>query len=386
MGRKKVETQWKLRPNGWSYSYEQDGKLKWKATGEKDIDAAKRKRDRDVGDQNHLKTIHGDKTISELIAYRRAHYLAPGGSGANNASKRGFLWELDMLDDRFGHLKPMQLSQRQILDWVMEGQLKPQTIGTYIGTLKGVFTVNVADGELLKEHVPHLVGPKKVDNDEVEVFNFGDVERIWDAIIKIGDQRGRINDAGKFAIIAMETGQRQSVIQDLTYAQLHSPDDGYINFTKDKKTSKSAGVVGMSDRLAPLLARFWDERLPGRDTYIMDSPKTQRIRRHFRHIIKVAGLGTDPGDWPNPHKFRHHYGAQKLHEGFADQDIADQMGHSLQTFRRHYRHLLNNERLRKVANPHRVKIHQIDGQTVYEDIENQSGTVYLKPWEKGTKS
>ena len=160
---------------------------------------------------------------------------------------------------------------------------------------------------------------------------------------QIKGSKERISREGRFCIIAMETAQRKSAIQELQWDQ--------VDFTRmviqfnprgRNQTSKRRPALPISDRLMVLLKTAFEERTKD---YVLDS-KTD-VHYGVKRIFADLGI-----EGASPHTFRHTWATHAIEDGISISKVAEFLGDSEETVKENYKHL-QPDYLRDVIN--RVK-------------------------------
>ena len=140
----------------------------------------------------------------------------------------------------------------------------------------------------------------------------------------------RISRVGKFIMIAMETAQRKTAIEELTWDQIDLKNNR-INFNKPGRTQtkKKRPTIPISPRLRPFLELIKPEAINNfvldRDTSVYEAVKS------FTNNLNIEGV--------HPHVFRHTWATHAVMRGVSLNKVAQFLGDRIKTVEDNYAHL-----------------------------------------------
>ena len=140
----------------------------------------------------------------------------------------------------------------------------------------------------------------------------------------------RMSRVGRFVILAMETAQRTTAIQSLTWDQVNF-ERNQIKFNPEGRlqTNKKRPVLSISPKLRPVLERAKGEAI---NKFVLDKPTTnyEAVKR-LGESLGIYGL--------HPHVFRHTWATRAVTRGVPIEKVAKFMGDTVETVRNNYEHL-----------------------------------------------
>jgi len=142
--------------------------------------------------------------------------------------------------------------------------------------------------------------------------------------------KARISREGRFCILAMETAQRKSAIQELKWEQVDFA-TLLIKFNPDGRiqTQKRRPTLPISEKLLVMLQIAYEERI---NDYVLDV-KTD-VHYGVKRIFEDLGIET-----ASPHTFRHTFATHRITEGVPVDKVAMFLGDEENTVRKNYAHL-----------------------------------------------
>ena len=140
----------------------------------------------------------------------------------------------------------------------------------------------------------------------------------------------RMSRVGRFIMVALETAQRKTSIEELRWDQVDF-DRNIIAFNPVGRlqTIKKRPTITISRTLRPVLERAKDEAI---NSFVLDSPKS--------NYEAVVAVGRDLGiDGLTPHVFRHTWATRAVMRGVPIEKVAMFLGDNIKTVRDNYEHL-----------------------------------------------
>ena len=157
---------------------------------------------------------------------------------------------------------------------------------------------------------------------------------------QVKGSKERISREGRFCIIAKETAQRKSAIQELTWDQVDFSREVIIFNPRGRhQTSKRRPALPISDLLMVLLKIAYEERI---NDYVLDT-KTD-VHYGVKRIFADLGI-----EGASPHTFRHTWATHAIEDGVPISKVAEFLGDSEETVKENYKHL-QPDYLRDVIN------------------------------------
>lgn len=240
-----------------------------------------------------------------------------------------------------GDLTPEELTPQRIAlykkrrrDGIVNGrEVKDGTIRRELVTLNAAFNHARKHRRISADDIPNIALPPQpaprdmwLDESEEEAF--------WNmAAATSGERLSRLH---RFVAIALETSARRRSIEGLRWKQIDL-DAGLIRFDDDGKRQKNKRrvAVPISDRLAPILRRAFDER--GDSDYVLDTPFS--IQHHFEALVsRFAAAHGERFAKITCHTLRHTWATLAARAGVDLYEIAGVLGDTLATVERNYLH------------------------------------------------
>ena len=140
----------------------------------------------------------------------------------------------------------------------------------------------------------------------------------------------RMSRVGRFVMLAMETAQRKTAIEQLRWDQIDFERNQIVfNPAGRLQTIKKRPTISISPKLRPVLENAKGESINDfvldRATNIYDALKT------LGDSLGIDGL--------HPHVFRHTWATRAITRGVSIEKVAKFMGDSVETVRNNYEHL-----------------------------------------------
>jgi len=148
-----------------------------------------------------------------------------------------------------------------------------------------------------------------------------------------GRKTNRMSRVGRFIMIALETAQRKSAIETLSWDQVDL-NRNQIQFNPQGRlqTIKRRPALSISPKLRPVLEMAKAEAI---NNYVLDRPT------NLYEAVKTLGRNLGIDDL-HPHVFRHTWATRAITRGVAIEKVAKFMGDSVDTVRKNYEHLAPN--------------------------------------------
>lgn len=135
----------------------------------------------------------------------------------------------------------------------------------------------------------------------------------------------------RFVALAYWTASRRRALEELRWDQVDFERELiHLNPRGRRQSAKRRGIVPIHPRLREILERAWTERT---GPFVLDNDAD--LIQGFGRLVARAGLGRDV----TPHTLRHTRATHLAIRGVRMEDIADLLGDTVDTVRKHYRHL-----------------------------------------------
>ena len=304
--------------SGWYYVRWHDGQRSRRESLEtKDLEEAKTHFSQwliiDTLPANH------DYTIDELFGLYDDEHLGTVADPSRARQRLGFLRQ------HFGNLTPDMIRPNVVMDYLKKRPVTSSTVRGELAILKAALNHNVKAGRI--DSFPHIQLPPKgeprdrwLTTVEVhELFNNAEARR----------QADRLSRVERFIWIALEAAARKRTIEQLTWDRVDL-ERGTIDFRVPGKaaTKKRQARVPVSDRLAPVLERAYNEK---KGNYVLDHSGS--IRTAFENLAITSGM-----TGVTPHVLRHTAATHMAQRGVSLWQIAGILGNSVQMVEETYAH------------------------------------------------
>lgn len=229
------------------------------------------------------------------------------------------------------------------------GPAAPSTIRKEMSSLRAALNFMVNRVEPKERRIPQGIIPyvelPKGSPPRERVFTREELRMIHcyclvDRNRQVTGSKERISREGRFCIIAKETAQRKSAIQELKWSQVDF-DKKIIRFNPKGRiqTSKKRPALPISDLLMVLLKIAYEERI---NDFVLDS----KTSVHYGVKRIFADLGIEDA---SPHTFRHTWATHAIEDGISISKVAEFLGDEEETVKKNYKHL-QPDYLRDVIN------------------------------------
>jgi len=140
----------------------------------------------------------------------------------------------------------------------------------------------------------------------------------------------RMSRVGRFVMLAMETAQRKTAIEQLRWDQV-SIERNQIQFNPQGRLQsiKRRPALSISPMLKPVLERAKSEAI---NEYVLDKPSS------LYEAVRSLGQSLNIEDL-HPHVFRHTWATRAITRGVPIEKVAKFMGDTVDTVRKNYEHL-----------------------------------------------
>ena len=140
----------------------------------------------------------------------------------------------------------------------------------------------------------------------------------------------RMSRVGRFVMLAMETAQRKTAIEQLRWDQV-SIERNQIQFNPQGRLQsiKRRPALSISPMLKPVLERAKSEAI---NDYVLDKPSS------LYEAVRSLGQSLNIDDL-HPHVFRHTWATRAITRGVPIEKVAKFMGDTVETVRKNYEHL-----------------------------------------------
>jgi integrase len=140
----------------------------------------------------------------------------------------------------------------------------------------------------------------------------------------------RMSRVGRFVMIAMETAQRKTAIEQLRWDQVNI-ERNQIQFNPQGRLQsiKRRPALSISPMLKPVLERAKSEAV---NEYVLDKPSS------LYEAVRSLGQSLNIDDL-HPHVFRHTWATRAITRGVPIEKVAKFMGDTVDTVRKNYEHL-----------------------------------------------
>ena len=140
----------------------------------------------------------------------------------------------------------------------------------------------------------------------------------------------RMSRVGRFVMLAMETAQRKTAIEQLRWDQV-SIERNQIQFNPQGRLQsiKRRPALSISPMLKPVLERAKSEAI---NDYVLDKPSS------LYEAVRSLGQSLNIDDL-HPHVFRHTWATRAITRGVPIEKVAKFMGDTVDTVRKNYEHL-----------------------------------------------
>lgn len=269
-------------------------------------------------------------SLDHYISLTLDHYLRT--RSANSAHT--YRSHADLLSRTWGHLRPDQLTARQIEAWIGDGDRRPATVRHILSWLSAVWDTAEADGVEVPCPVRRVRAPK-VHNQRTRWLT-------EEEEIALRPEMGGEWRTARFAIL---TGLRRLEQFSLTTSEI-DVEDACLWFQGSKGTKFRR--VPLNDEACHILARVVQERRGAR--YLFGSQHPNRVyvgnlysNSVFNPAVKRAGL--DGVTW---HTLRHTFGTRLARQGIHHRVIQALMGHASIAMTERYLHV-DGDQLRQAV-------------------------------------
>lgn len=140
----------------------------------------------------------------------------------------------------------------------------------------------------------------------------------------------RMSRVGRFVMLAMETAQRKTAIEQLRWDQINI-ERNQIQFNPQGRLQsiKRRPALSISPMLKPVLERAKSEAI---NEYVLDKPSS------LYEAVRSLGQKLNIDDL-HPHVFRHTWATRAITRGVPIEKVAKFMGDTVDTVRKNYEHL-----------------------------------------------
>ena len=140
----------------------------------------------------------------------------------------------------------------------------------------------------------------------------------------------RMSRVGRFVMLAMETAQRKTAIEQLRWDQVNI-ERNQIQFNPQGRLQsiKRRPTLSISPILKPVLERAKSEAI---NEYVLDKPSS------LYEAVRSLGQSLNIDDL-HPHVFRHTWATRAITRGVPIEKVAKFMGDTVETVRKNYEHL-----------------------------------------------
>ena len=287
-----------------------------------------------IGSQNHEATLALASFILEreqptarqpeqlLIAQALRDYYEE--KAQFSATKTNAKYHEARLINFFGNRFVSQITRSIIEKYIRECRAEKRSDGTTRRELAQLTAaLNHAQAEGRLTNVPKIKMPPAPPPRE-RVLDAEEVQKLLDACTT--------SHIRNFVILMLNTGQRPSAVENLTWQQVDF-ERGILHFERDGKTQTNKRVrpLPMNEEITELLAKLKEE---AQTDYVLEYNGNHAgcVKRAFARACEKAGLEN-----VSRYTLRHTYGTHLYMQGVHEKTIADLMGHtSAKTTSKHY--------------------------------------------------